>query len=88
MNKCHVVAVEEEKVTVRDQKTKEKKKKHKTLMQPLKVGHACVCQDHRTLGQLQSKMQMEDRQWLYGYSEILHGRKLSCHHRTQKAVNY
>lgn len=88
-NKCHVVVVEEEKVTVRDQKTKDKKSKHKTLTQPLKVeGHACVCQDCRTLGQLQSKMLMEDRQWLYGYSEILHRRKLSCHHRTQKAVNY
>lgn len=44
MNKCYFVLVEEGRVTVRVQKTKEKKKnKHKTLMQSLKVeGHACV----------------------------------------------
>lgn len=44
--------------------------------------YVCVCQDHQTLGQLQTKMHMEDALWLYGYSETLCGRKLCYRHRS------
>lgn len=33
--------------------------------------YVSVCQDHETLGQLQTKMQTEDSLWLYRYSETL-----------------
>lgn len=81
VNKClqFGVVVEEESYGEKLEKQQETKQNLSAIPGSLRT-YVSVCWDHETLGQLQTKMQTEDSQWLYGYSETLHRRKL-CYHQ-------
>lgn len=77
---CRLVVVEEESYSEKLQE-QEMKQNLSAIPGSLRM-YVSVCQDHETLGQLQTKMQTEDSQSLCGYSETLHRRKLCYHQRS------
>lgn len=76
VNKCQQFGVVVEEESYGEKLEEQETKQNLSAIPGSLRTNVSVCQHHETLGQLQTKMQTEDSQWLYGYSETLHRRKL------------